>query len=165
MVEQTKVDAASQGEKYYATPSITVDAIVTKKNDNAHDILLITRGRDPFKGFYAFPGGFVDYGEDPPNACIRELKEECCVDGVQPELICVAGEPNRDPRKHVISIVYSVMVDQNAQVAAGDDAATAKWYDLKTIMGDEKTYPFAFDHKKILNTFLEKKLPQYLNKQ
>ena len=75
----------------------------------------------------------MDYGENPPAACLRELKEECCVDGVEPELICVAGEPDRDPRKHVISIVYSVMVDPAAQVAAGDDAATATWYDLSTV--------------------------------
>ena len=115
MVEKTEAhDVACQGEKFYATPSVTVDAIVTKQKDGGHDILLITRGRDPFQGFYAFPGGFVDYGENPPVACLRELKEECCVDGVQPELICVAGEGDRDPRKHVISIVYSVMVDPAA---------------------------------------------------
>ena len=61
--------------------------------------------------------------------------------------------------------MYSVIVDPDAQIEAGDDAATAKWYDLPTVMQDEKTYPFAFDHKKILTTFLEKKLPQYLSKQ
>ena len=162
MVESTDVARQISENKLYATPSVAVDAIVTKAKDGGHDILLITRGKDPFKGSYAYPGGFVDYGEDPPVACLRELKEECNVDGVQPELICVAGEPNRDPRKHVISIVYSVMVDPAAQVQAGDDAATAKWYDLKTVVSDEKTYPFAFDHKQILRTFLEKKLKQYL---
>ena len=61
----------------YKNPSLTVDAIVTKyikKNEEKRlNILLITRGRDPFKGCYAFPGGFVDYGEDPEDACIREL--------------------------------------------------------------------------------------------
>ena len=69
---------------------------------------MITRGRDPFKGCYAFPGGFVDYGEDPEDACIRELQEECGIKGYKPELICVAGKPDRDPRKHVVSIVYHV---------------------------------------------------------
>ena len=112
-----------------------------------HEILLITRGRDPFKGCYAFPGGFVDYGEDPSDACLRELKEECCVDGITPELICVAGSPNRDPRKHVVSIVYSVEVDPEAQVRAGDDAAKAEWYNLREVY---ETFEMAFDHKDIL---------------
>ena len=122
-----------EAEKVYKTPSITTDAIVTKpKTDGSsgHDILLITRGRPPFVGSYAFPGGFVDYGEDPKVGVLRELQEECCVEGRVPELICVAGKPDRDPRKHVISIVYSVEVDPTAQVQAADDAATAKWYDL-----------------------------------
>ena len=81
---------------------------------------------------------------------MRELKEECCVEGVEPELICVAGDPDRDPRGHNVSIVYSVMVDPEAQVAAGDDAASATWYDLKTVTSDQNTHKFAFDHKKIL---------------
>ena len=55
------------------------------------------------------------------------------MDGASPELICVAGEPDRDPRRHNISIVYSVMVDPTAQVAAGDDAASAKWYNLEKV--------------------------------
>ena len=111
--------------KVYKTPSLTVDSIVTKTLAESVQILLITRGRDPFKGHFAFPGGFVDYGEDPEQAVLRELKEECCIDGYQPELICVAGKPDRDPRKHVVSIVYHVAVDPSHTVTAGDDAATA----------------------------------------
>ena len=116
-------------------------------------ILLITRGRPPFKGHFAFPGGFVDYGEDPEDACLRELKEECCIEGHTPELVCVAGKPDRDPRKHVVSIVYHVHVDPAHEVKAGDDAATAKWYDLAEV---EKTFDMAFDHGEILGKFLDK---------
>ena len=70
--------------KKYRNPALTVDSIVTKPNLEVAGktyILLITRGRDPYKGHYAFPGGFVDYGEDPEKACLRELKEECCIEG------------------------------------------------------------------------------------
>ena len=80
----------------------------------------------------AFPGGFVDYGEDPKDACLRELLEECSVEG-NPEsvlLVTVAGAPERDPRKHIISIVYAVDIEDEAIVAAADDAATADWYQI-----------------------------------
>jgi len=147
-------------EKVYKVPNLTVDAIVTReKENNEHEILLITRGKDPFKGHYAFPGGFVDYNEDPVNAVLRELKEECLVEGARPELICVNGDPKRDPRKHIVTIAYHCEVEPNATVQAGDDAATAKWYNLRQVCTE---FQMAFDHKDILQQFLTKKLPQYL---
>lgn len=54
-----------------------------------HEILLITRGNDPFKGSLAYPGGFVDYNEDPLDACLRELEEECGIKGTNQVLVTV----------------------------------------------------------------------------
>lgn len=107
-----------EAPKVYKTPSLTVDAIVTRANKLAtsHEILLITRGRDPFKGHYAFPGGFVDYGEDPCSAVTRELNEECNIKGSDPVLITVQGAPNRDPRRHTVTIAYHVTVDPDDSV-------------------------------------------------
>ena len=108
-------------------PSLAVDAIVI----NADKILLIKRGKEPWKGMLAFPGGFVEQGEDPEVAVIRELKEECGLDGVVEKLVCVKGDPNRDPRGHVVSIAY--LVTAQGMPLAGDDAADAAWYDLSEI--------------------------------
>ena len=69
------------------------------------------------------------------------------------QLVAVAGDPGRDPRKHVVSIVYAVSVDPEAQVRAADDAASADWYDLQAIDRDD----MAFDHGKILSSFLAKR--------
>ena len=153
-------------EKVYKVPNVTVDAIITRPKDcGGNDILLITRGRPPFVGHYAFPGGFCDYGEDPKVACLREVEEECGIKGIgEPELITVAGAPDRDPRKHVISIVYAVEIANDANVVAGDDAATARWYNLKTIWSNPSQYSFAFDHRDILELFLSKKFPSILHK-
>ena len=80
---------------------------------------------EPFKGSLAFPGGFVDYNEDPEVGCLRELEEECGIKGKGIELVTVAGNPKRDPRTHVISIVYHVHIDETSgEAKAGDDAAT-----------------------------------------
>ena len=73
--------------------------------------MLITRKKKTFQGCLAFPGGHIDYGEDPEVACVRELKEECNVDGTLKGLPTVRGKPDRDPRYHMISIVYIVEVD------------------------------------------------------
>ena len=116
-------DECGQWEK----PSLAVDAIVI----NADKILLIKRGKEPWKGMLAFTGGFVEQGEDPEVAVIRELKEECGLDGVVEKLVCVKGDPNRDPRGHVVSIAY--LVTAQGMPLAGDDAADAAWYDLSEI--------------------------------
>ena len=50
-------------------PNVATDAIVLKAKQSEpitlYDILLITRGNPPFQGCLAYPGGFVDYNEDP----------------------------------------------------------------------------------------------------
>ncbi len=138
-------------------PAVATDAIVVKPNGSSHDILLITRLSDPFKDFLAFPGGFVDYNEDPEKACLRELEEECGIKGKGVELITVAGNPKRDPRSHIISIAYSVHIDETSgEAKAGDDAATAKWYNIQDVFNSKD---MAFDHKEILRSFLQKTYP------
>ena len=70
-------------QKKYRIPSLTTDAIVLRKHksDPFHDILLVTRGHYPEEGKLAFPGGFVEYGENPEKGCLRELKEETDLEG------------------------------------------------------------------------------------
>jgi 8-oxo-dGTP diphosphatase len=79
----------------------------------------------------ALPGGFVNKGEDPEIAVLRELKEETGLDGYVERLLCVRGDPQRDPRGHVVSIAYLVKATGIPQ--GGDDAVEAKWYDLSSV--------------------------------
>jgi len=145
-------------QKKYRIPSLTTDAIVLRKrkSDPYHDILLVTRGNYPEEGKLAFPGGFVEYGENPENGCIRELKEETELDGKNIELLTVRGDPKRDPRRHIVSIFYVVTVDENAEPKGGDDAKDAKFYDLKNILENEKN-KIAFDHYGVIVELVEKK--------
>jgi len=98
---------------------------------NSDKILLIRRKNEPWKGMLAFPGGFVEKNEDPEVAVIRELKEECGLEGLIQKLVCVEGSPDRDPRGHVVSIAYLVYAE--GKPIAGDDAAEAAWYNLSEI--------------------------------
>ncbi|KAJ5067630.1 adp-ribose pyrophosphatase [Anaeramoeba ignava] len=143
---------------FYKRPAVTVDAAIYRIKNSEIEVLVVKRKNDPFKGYYAFCGGFVDYGEDPKDAVLRELKEETNLDGKNPILFDVRGAPDRDPRGHTISIFYSVeMVDPNQEPKGGDDAAEAMFVPLSTVLGlnfdkdlnaviNSQTLPMAFDH-------------------
>ena len=149
---------ADEYQKKYKIPSLTTDAIVLRRHleDEYHDILLITRGNYPHEGKLAFPGGFVNYGENPEIGCVRELKEETDLEGKDIELLTVRGDPNRDPRRHVVSIVYIVNVAEDAKPKGGDDAKDAKFYNLKDIVETKKN-DMSFDHYSIIEELVRKK--------
>lgn len=134
----------------YPRPSVTVDMVVfTLQADEIH-VLMIRRKHDPFEGYWAIPGGFLDLDESIPNAALRELREETGLSQVeQMAPIGVFGAPDRDPRGRVISLAHAAVVRaDSAQVAGSDDAAEAAWFEPNAI--DR----FAFDHKDVLATAL-----------
>jgi len=133
-------------DKGYRKPSLTADAVATRESPDGKQVLLIIRGRNPWKGFLAFPGGFVEYGEDPEDAVIRELEEETGILGESPSILMVKGDPSRDPRGHIVSIFYRVSVDPNSEPIAGDDAAAAEWKYLTQIKDSE----IAADHLDVI---------------
>jgi 8-oxo-dGTP diphosphatase len=138
------MDSARHSYKH-PHPAVAVDlAIFTLRECRAH-VLLIERGREPFKGKWALPGGFVRIDEDLIEAAYRELSEETGVSDAYLEQIGAFGAPARDPRERVISIGYFAVLASNAlEVRAGGDAAVAQWWPLKRLPA------LAFDHAEIL---------------
>jgi 8-oxo-dGTP diphosphatase len=132
----------------FRNPALTVDAACTRESESGTEVLLITRGRSPFKGQLGLPGGFVDYGEDPQIAVLRELQEETGVGGIVTGLLDVRGDPTRDPRKHNVTIVYWVEADDSEPIA-GDDAANAAWYNLDDVISGNCGVT-SFDHLDVL---------------
>ena len=104
-------------------------------------------------GYWGLPGGFVERDEDPLDAVLRELKEETGLIGSNPELLMVMGDPQRDPRKHIVSIVYSVSVAEG-EPAAGDDAADARFWPLSAILAGD--VPMAGDHLQIVKNWFNR---------
>ena len=129
---------------------VTVDNVVLRKNDGTNQILLIKRLNDPFKDYWALPGGFVDENEDLETAAKRELLEETCIRVFKLEQIGAYGTPNRDPRSHVVSIAYFSEVDMYTEAIAADDAKEVKWFNLYELP------PTAFDHGLIINDAINK---------
>ncbi|MBA3828209.1 MAG: NUDIX hydrolase [Taibaiella sp.] len=124
---------------------VAADAIVLAKDNGNTSILLIQRKNDPYKGMWAFPGGFVEDDEDLEPAAIRELKEETGVALEKMEQLRTYGTPGRDPRMRTVSIVFYAIIDKSQHIVkADDDAADARWFDIKTLP------PLAFDHDEIM---------------
>lgn len=132
----------------WLNPALAADAAV-RRGDS---ILLIQRKFPPMQGAWALPGGFVDRGENPIDAALRELLEETGLNGNNPKLISVMGDANRDPRKHIVSIVYEIEVSAEQQPIAGDDAADAKFWPIQSIVEGE--LEMAGDHLQIITNWL-----------
>jgi len=130
-------------------PSLTVDVVLFDRSNDRLRILLIKRARDPFKGLWAFPGGFVDQNESLEDAASRELFEETGLTDIKIEQIGAFGDPGRDPRGHTVSVAFAAVLDKPTDASAGDDAEDARWYSA--------LHPprLAFDHRKILGTALK----------
>lgn len=122
------------------TPLLTADCVVLDAKDR---VLLIRRGRPPFEGHHALPGGFVDVGEPVEEAARRELLEETGVKAGKLTLIGIYSAPDRDPRFHTASAAFLTRV-RRADARAGDDAAAVEWID------NWRRLDLAFDHKLIL---------------
>ena len=77
----------------YPHPAVTVDiAVFTVENDSLA-VLLIKRAAQPFKGYWALPGGFVGPGESLRRAAWRELHEETGVQAGFLEQFAAFGRP------------------------------------------------------------------------
>lgn len=131
----------------YRNPSLTTDIFIF---DDDLNFILIKRKNEPYKDYWALPGGFIDYGECVEDAAIREALEETSIDVELKELVGVYSEPSRDPRGHTVSITYTARGDMKKMNAA-DDAC-----DIGIFNADDlEKINLAFDHSKIIKDCLK----------
>lgn len=131
----------------YPHPAVTTDCVIFGFDGNELKVLLIERGIDPYKGQWAFPGGFLNPDESAETGALRELKEETGIESAYIEQFHTYSTPDRDPRERVITIAYMALV-KIQEARGGDDAADAKWFPIG------KTPSLAFDHDLILRDAL-----------
>lgn len=127
----------------YPRPAVTAD-VVAITNEEEPKVLLIQRGYEPYKGCWAFPGGFMEMDETTKECAIRELEEET---GLRLDNMVQVGaysKVDRDPRGRTITIAYLAIVDEQLSVIAQDDAAMAEWFLINNLP------TLAFDHKEIM---------------
>ena len=133
---------------HYPHPAVATDCVVFGFDGKELNILLIERGLNPYKGMWAFPGGFMKIDETAEACARRELYEETGLDIQVMKQLGAFSSVQRDPRERVVSIAFYVLV-QPSEVSGGDDARQARWFPI------DEAPPLAFDHDYILRKALQ----------
>ena len=127
----------------YPRPAVTADCVVITREAEPK-VLLIQRGNQPFKGGWAFPGGFMNMDETTEQCAVRELEEETGLRLSKIQQIGAYSKVDRDPRGRTITVAYLAIVDEPIAVTGQDDAAKAEWWPLSDLPH------LAFDHYDII---------------
>lgn len=128
---------------------LTTDAVVFCTINEKLMILLVKRGREPYKGKWSLPGGFLEDDEELIDGMKRELEEETGLKIKNAKQLKAYGQVDRDPRGRTISIAFVALIEQkDSKVKAGDDAAEAEWHNVHDLP------ELAFDHALILSDAL-----------
>ena len=93
----------------YPRPAVTADCIVITREAEPK-VLLIQRGDEPFKGGWAFPGGFMNMDETTEQCAIRELEEETGLRLSNVHQIGAYSKVDRDPRGRTITVAYLAII-------------------------------------------------------
>ena len=142
----SRIEALEQARgNSYRRPSLTTDGIVVVDGR----ILLVRRKNEPFKGRYALPGGFVEYGETVEHCVVREVGEETGLRVRVDRLLGVYSAPGRDPRGHTVSVVF--ILQQEGGTLADSEETHAGWFPLASMP------TLAFDHDSIISDYRRSK--------
>jgi 8-oxo-dGTP diphosphatase len=129
----------------YFRPSVTVDLLVFDWTHEILSLLLIQRGKDPFAGHWALPGGFIEPEETLEASARRELKEETGLEVGSLSPLGTYGDPGRDPRGRTLTVAFAALTQDQPAVSGQDDACQAQWFPIGQLPA------LAFDHAKIIS--------------
>ena len=154
LCKQSKIRNMTQYTYKYPRPAVTADCVVMTQEATPH-VLLIERGFDPYKGCWAFPGGFMNMDETTEQCATRELEEETGMKVTDLQQIGAYSKVDRDPRGRTVTVAYLIVIDAPVAVTGQDDAAKAQWFPIDALP------PLAFDHEDIMRDAI-KMYQQYI---
>jgi 8-oxo-dGTP diphosphatase len=147
----------------YPPFAVTADIAVFTIRDGRFHLLLVERGKPPFLGRLALPGGFLHPDEDAETAARRELLEETALDtGIgHLEQLRTYSRPDRDPRQRVVTVAFWAILPALGRVHGGTDARAADFVPVEQLEADIRAHAgpgghLAFDHDLIVTDAIER---------
>lgn len=137
-----------------AAISVAVDLAILTLHDGRFSALLVQRQADPYGGAWALPGGFVGKDEDLVDAAHRVLAAEASLGegSVYLEQVITVGDPRRDPRGRIVSVVFMALGADLPDPVHGPEVDDARWWPVDEL----DTIELAFDHASILECALDR---------
>ena len=130
-------------------PNISIDCVLFAFDEEALKLLLIKRDKEPRKGKWALPGGYVGLSEAIDHAASRILGELTGVHNLFLSQVGLFGDPDRYPTHRVISMMYCALVAaEDLELLAGSYASEVRWFLLDEI-GE-----LPFDHSSMVQLAL-----------
>lgn len=127
----------------YNARNVVVHALVARSGA----VLMIRRGHDPMKGWWALPAGYADWEETMAECALRELNEETGVKGKVLSLLGIYDDPKRDEDgRQNIGITYVVEIEGEPRVV--EEVTAVQWFEL-----DKLPDKIAFDHRKMIEDY------------
>lgn len=123
----------------------TVEKGITK-------VLLIKRSNEPFKDYWALPGGVLYNNENINDGLKRELREKTGIENIKLDMVNVYGKLDRSPVMRMVAISYMGVIDSNRVSILKETLKTsnADWFNINNIP------VLAYDHNEILNDSIDK---------
>jgi len=118
---------------HFQDPKVAAAVLV----EEGSRVLLVRRANEPFRGLWTLPAGFVNGGENPAEAAVRECLEETGLSvRVKRVLDVISGREHERGADFIIVYIAEVI---SGELAPADDADAAEWFERNALP------PLAFD--------------------
>lgn len=114
-------------------------------------VLMLQRANEPLKGYWCLPGGYIDYGETPREAIIRETKEEVSIKLTEVGRLIGVYRIDNDPRGVNIDIIYEGEMKSKA-MNLSEEHGKYKFFSAKSL-----PKKIAYKHREAIEDWLSQR--------